>query len=36
MGLSVMSRVGLTVIEFGTFKALPFLPKISFCDPDDY
>ena len=36
MGLSAMSRVGLTVFEFGTFKDLPFLPKISFCNPDDY
>lgn len=35
MGLSSMSRVGLTVFEFGTFKQLPFLPKISFCNPQD-
>ena len=31
-----MSRVGLTVFEFGAFEVLPFLPKISFCNPEDY
>jgi hypothetical protein len=36
MGLSSMSRVGLTVFEFGTFKELPYLPIIRFCNPDDY
>jgi hypothetical protein len=36
MGLSVMSRVGLTVFEFGTFKELPLLPIIRFCNPEDY
>jgi hypothetical protein len=35
MGISLMTRVGLTVFEFGTFKLIPFLPKISLCNPQD-
>ena len=36
MGISIMSRFGLTVFQFWDSRLLPILPKIFFCNPEDY